>query len=106
MSFQRNLFSARAKQLRLENGLPQSTLAKHLGVTPTQISDIENEKTTPSLARAILMAEFFQVSVDYLAGLTDKVASPEQEEPLITRIRNLPDDAKTRLEGYLDGMGY
>ena len=102
------VIGSRVKQSRFSCGFTQKEVAEHLGVTPTQISDIENEKTLPSLARAVMLANFFDVSIDYLTGKTDIAREPKraQEESLIVRVRNLPDDAKKRLEGYLDGMGY
>jgi len=42
-----------------------------LGVTKTQISDIENAKTSTALEKAVILADFFNVSLDYLVGRSD-----------------------------------
>ena len=95
-------FGARVKNLRLMHALTQADLARMMNVTPTQISDVEKGKTSTSLARAVLLAEFFNVSLDSLVGLS---IMPEATDPLVRRVKNLPDSAKERLAGYLDGMG-
>ena len=40
----------------------------------TQMSDMENGKTGTTLARLVLLAEFYHVSTDYLLGITDDPA--------------------------------
>ena len=41
-----------------------------LGVTRTQVSDIENGKSGTNLDRFYQLCEFYQVSADYLLGIT------------------------------------
>ena len=43
-----------------------------LGVTPTQISDMERGRRTTTLEKAVELADYFGVSLDYLVGRTDK----------------------------------
>lgn len=69
--FDKNVFAFRIKSLRVEKGISQSALASFLGVTKTQISDIENAKTSTSIERLIALADYFDVSLDYLVGRSD-----------------------------------
>lgn len=64
-------FGKRLKKIREERGLSQETLAIALGVSRETISKYEREERFPSLDRAISIAIFFNVSLLYLAGLTD-----------------------------------
>ena len=64
-------FSERLKELRIEAGLSQEKLAKAVGLTHTAIGLWEQGKRTPNLDAVIVLAEFFSVSIDYLAGLED-----------------------------------
>ncbi len=64
-------FGKRLKDLRLERGLGQVALAKMLNVSKGIISAWENDKNEPLLSNLISMAKFFEVSIDYLAGLED-----------------------------------
>jgi transcriptional regulator with XRE-family HTH domain len=68
---EKNIFASRIKSLRAEKGVSQSALASFLGVTKTQISDIENAKTLTSIERLIALADYFDVSLDYLVGRSD-----------------------------------
>ena len=69
--FLKNIFSERVKELRKSKKATQSDIASLLGVTKTQISDLENGKTTTSIERLCLLADFFNVSLDYLCGRSD-----------------------------------
>lgn len=69
--FNNNIFGDRIKTLRKSQGVSQTILGNTIGVTKTQISDIENGKITTRLEKAYLIADYFNVSVDYLLGRTD-----------------------------------
>ena len=69
--FSKSIFSDRIKLLRTNNKVTQTVLAELLGVTKTQISDLENAKTTTSIERLYILADYFNVSIDYLVGRTD-----------------------------------
>ena len=64
-------FSERLKELRLENNLTQNQLAKNLGFTHTAINLWEHRKRVPNFDMVIIIAQYFGVSTDYLAGLED-----------------------------------
>ena len=66
-----NKFSERLKELRLEKEIGQIALAKQLSVSKGIISLWENGLREPTLSNLISLAKFFEVSLDYLAGLTD-----------------------------------
>ena len=57
------------KQLRIEKGLGQVALAKKIGVGKSIISLWENDVCEPTLSKLVVLARFFDVSIDYLAGL-------------------------------------
>ena len=61
-------FGAILKDLRLEKGLSQTQLAASLSVSKGIISMWENGKREPTLFYLIKLADFFNVSIDYLAG--------------------------------------
>lgn len=62
-------FGERLKELRLEKGLGQVALAKELGVGKSVISLWENGQCEPTLGNLIRLAKYFDVSIDYLAGM-------------------------------------
>lgn len=69
--FSKNIFAQRLKTLRKSRKCTQLTLANLLGITRTQISDLENGKTSTSIERLCKLADYFDVSIDYLVGRTD-----------------------------------
>ena len=58
----------RLKELRKANGLTQHQLANELGMIHQTYSNYENEKHEPNIAMLIKLADYFDVSVDYLIG--------------------------------------
>ena len=64
-----NTFKDNLKALRIEAGLGQVELAQALGVSKGIISLWENGQREPKLSNLVLIAKFFHVSIDYLAGL-------------------------------------
>lgn len=58
-------------QLRAERGIYQKQLAEYLSVSIGTISNYENGVHSPDLNTLCRIAEYFNVSADYLLGLTD-----------------------------------
>ena len=65
------MFSARIKELRLDKQLSQADLAKAMSVNQRTISNWEKSVRQPDFETLAMLAEFFQVSTDYLLGLED-----------------------------------
>lgn len=68
-----NKFSDRLRELRGEKGLSQGALAASLNYTQSNISEWEQGKVEPKLSAMKVIADFFNVSIDYLAGRTDEL---------------------------------
>lgn len=64
-------FNVRLKQLRNKRKLTQSELAEILDLKPTAISNYESRRNEPSFEKLILLSKYFDVSCDYLLGLSD-----------------------------------
>lgn len=56
------------KELRLEKGLSQSLLASKIGVSQKAIDFWERGINEPKASYIIKLADFFDVSADYLLG--------------------------------------
>ena len=65
-----NKFSKRLKDLREEKGLSQSQLANELNgkITHEALHYWEKGLRIPSLTSCIILADYFGVTLDYLAG--------------------------------------
>jgi len=64
----KTIFGARIKELRKEKRLSQLDLAKIFNVTMQTISAWENNIQETDFAMLITIAEYFNVSTDYLLG--------------------------------------
>ena len=68
----KQFFSERVHQLRKSGGLSQKELGEVVGLTHKSISTIESGLSSTSIEKLILLAQFFNVSTDYLLGLKDE----------------------------------
>ncbi|WP_313132584.1 helix-turn-helix domain-containing protein [Anaerocolumna sp.] len=61
----------RIRELREQRGIQQKELASYLGISPNTLSQYENYKREPGLDAITKIADFFDVSIDYVYGNTD-----------------------------------
>lgn len=64
-------FKERLKELRKRRGLSQVVLAERLGLSKSTIGAYETGDITPSLDALNLLADFFNVDINYLLGKED-----------------------------------
>ncbi|WP_455542930.1 helix-turn-helix domain-containing protein [Intestinibacter sp.] len=62
------MFSERIKQLRKMNNLTQSELANKLNCSISKVGMWETDKREPTKDDLILLANIFEVSIDYMLG--------------------------------------
>lgn len=65
-------FGSKLRALRQEKELTQKQLADRLGITKATISAYETNAKYPSVEVLIALATFFDVSADYLLGLSEQ----------------------------------
>ncbi len=63
--------SERLKQLRISKGVTQKQVAEFLNVAPNSIQRFEYGTNRPSIDSIIKLCTYFNVSADYLLGLSD-----------------------------------
>ena len=65
------ILNERLKNLRLQSGVTQKVVAKGIGVDEVSFQRFEYGTSRPRLENIIKLADFFNVSLDYLVGRTD-----------------------------------
>ena len=65
------LCAERIKELRLEKGISQAALAKAIGVSQKAVDFWEKGENEPKASNILKLADFFDVSTDYLLGRGD-----------------------------------
>lgn len=100
----------RLKELREEQRLNQEGLALKLNLSQSTISAYEIGDRVPDLDTLIAIANIFDVSLDYLVGLSDlkqqirqSDLSPTELEHLHT-YRQMSDCDKEKIKAYMDGL--
>ena len=66
------MLNVRIKNLRLSHNLTQKQLADVLSISMLSMQRFEYGTRRPSLDTIIILADYFNVSIDYLVGRTDK----------------------------------
>lgn len=69
-------FGQRLKELRQESKITQEELAKAIGLSQTNgktaVTKYENNKNEPEYYTLVKIADYLQVSLDYLLGRTNQ----------------------------------
>ncbi|WP_219994974.1 helix-turn-helix domain-containing protein [Flavobacterium profundi] len=94
-------FGKRLTEVRKNKNLSQEDLAKHLGTKSPVIGRYEREEMKPSIDTANKLAEFLEVSLDYLTGNTDTLLDTNTLNRIL-EVQQLPDDVKDKLFYFID----
>ena len=68
----KSVFRTRLRELIKERGITITALAKELKISRQSVSKYINGSAYPNIERLFMIARFFDVSSDYLVGLTEK----------------------------------
>ena len=66
------MYGERLKQLRKEQGVQQRELAQILGISIRGYQFYESGDNEPNIKVLIALADFYNVSIDYLVGRVDE----------------------------------
>lgn len=93
------MFAQRLKELRKEKGLTQVQVAQRFNISNGAVAMWETGKREPDFATMNRLADFFNVSVDYLIGNTNEPWFYLDNDRILQEI-NSYEDGSTR-ESYL-----
>jgi transcriptional regulator with XRE-family HTH domain len=94
-------FGKRLTEVRKNKSLSQEDLAKHLGTKSPVIGRYERDEMKPSIDTANKLAEFLEVSLDYLTGNTDVLLDTNTLNRIL-EVQQLPEDVKEKLFYFID----
>lgn len=66
------ILGKKLKELRKNKKLTQKQISNDLGYSASRYSNYENNIRMPSLDELVILADYFDVTTDYLLGRTDK----------------------------------
>lgn len=101
----------RLKELRKEKNKTQRDVAKFTGYMQTLISKWEHGDREPDIATLIKLADYFNVSVDYLIGKDNRTNHTISEDNYSARqlncihmLKKLPPKHLDKVEAYLTAL--
>lgn len=71
--FSKKIFAERLLEIRKATHTTQANIAAALGVSTAFISDMEHGRKTTSIEKLAQICTFYNISADYLPGLTDEI---------------------------------
>lgn len=97
------------KQLRAQNGITQEELGKILSVTTSMVGMYETNARKPSYDVLNKIADYFDVTIDYLLGRTTNPNEQFPEEKpqiraIARKMNKLPSDKLDLLERLAESM--
>ena len=84
----------RLKELREDKDISISKLLKLLNVSRTTYYNYENELTFPSFSTLFTLADFYNVSIDYLLGYKCRKVNKENKDSLVAYMETINADNK------------
>lgn len=91
-----------------DSDLTQEALCKKLYMHKTTYTNYEQGKHTVPLDFAVQLADFYDVSIDYIAGRTNVMRGhptlSEDERTLLTRFSSLTERNKGRAEQFMEQL--
>lgn len=95
------------KELREDKNLSQEEVAKGINTSQRNIGRWEKEENEPTANFLIKLADYFQVSVDYLLGRTDELgiiqnnnSLSKNESELLYLFKKLDSTKQNKVIGY------
>lgn len=107
------MFGRKLKELRLEKSINQSELGEIIGISPSTVGMYERDQRFPDKEILGKIADYFEVSVDYLLGRTDERTINKEKTKLDPSIKtiaahrlgdveDLDDDAIEKINEYIE----
>lgn len=97
-----NKYGLRLKKLREEKGLTQEALAKELGTSRSRIGMYEQGQRQPDFEMQEAIADFFNVTIDYLFGrdlvMTQALPADEKYAEIIRAYSKASPDVQKAVE--------
>lgn len=107
-------FAARLRDLINESGRLQKDICLDLGIPPSRFSNWKTGYIEPNQKDLVQLADYFQVSLDYLLGRADDFGNvnvkaekvgeflSDEEKKILHKYRDLSYPWKMRVQAYID----
>ena len=100
------MIGERLQELRKDRGVSQAEVAELLGVTHYTISSYECNRSDPDDNLKIILAKYFDVSLDYLLGLIDEPYSFNRDSNTVIIPDNFNENDKQKINDFIGYIKY
>ncbi len=100
------MIGERLQELRKDKGISQAEIARLLGVSHYTISSYECNRSDPDDKIKIVLAKYFDVSIDYLLGLIDEPLSYKRDSRFIAMPKDFTKEDELKIKEYVDYIKY
>lgn len=87
------------------NNKKQADVSKATGIAASVFSEWKKGKSTPKLEKLILIADYFNVTIDYLATGKDSKDLTTDEQELLSLYRAADQDGKNTIYKVAEALG-
>jgi len=101
-----NLFSKRLKQLRKESNKTQEEVANQIKITRATLSRYETGEFEPPITTVMDLANFFNVSLDWLAGNSEIKDPNINSNRLLELYNSLSSEHKIQVFTFINYLKY
>lgn len=104
------MFYQRLRDLKEDKDLKQSSVAEVINVSENQYGRYERGENDIPFEKALILANFYNVSLDYIAGRTNdkkgfnKSDLPDMEVDLLKKFRSLSEKQQGIILGRIEAM--
>ena len=107
-------FLSRFRELLADSDKTQTEICDEIGITKQRLSNWKSGYTEPNQSDMVMLADYFQVSLDYLLGRSDDFGNitvsaqkvgeflSDEEKKILTKYRDLSYPWKMRVQAYVD----
>lgn len=94
-------FGSRLLEARKKKGISQEELARFLNTKGPVIGRYERDEMKPSIEVAAKMADYLDVSLDYLVGAADELIDKKTLSRVL-ELQQLPEDIQEKIFYFMD----
>lgn len=101
-------FINRVQKLAIDNNTNLKAVTREISISNSSFTDWKKGRGIPSVEKFCKIADFFKVSLDYLAyGIEQRAQvdlSSRKDSAFTAKFNKLPSDLQSKVLAYMDGM--
>ena len=96
------MLGKRLKKLRIGKDMTQQQLADYLHVSPGSIGMWEHDRREPDIDMLVKLADFYQVTLDYLVGREIKITTDDTRKIVLNNIADTLEQLSEQIKNIIE----